>query len=534
LSRGPSTTNGATLPAATLEARAPSLRAHASDEQLARAAGRGDAAAFEALYERHHLPLLSFARHMLGGVHDAEDVVQHTFLAADRQFRAGKLPGAVRAWLYTVARNRCVSMLRARREAPGLPDAAMPSLENLAAEVEQREDLRNLLDDVRALPDDQRAALLLAELGDLSHPEVAKVIGTRPGKVKALVFQARETLMAAAHARAIPCRSIQEELAVANGSSLRRRHLRNHLAHCRGCREYADSVRAQRASLALILPVVPTVALRDTVLSGLVGGTAAGASAGATAGGVGLLAAKSSAAKLLTIAAVGGAAAGGGTAAITAHEAADRSRAAEHRAASPPVSRATAPVTPVLSRVAEHAPPVDRLPARSLRKDVSSRPARTERTRAERRGAAAPEPRGHANGREHERAAAKTPPGQAKTKPTHAKPKPAPAKPKGAPAKPKGAFAKPKRATAKPAPAKPKPTSAKPKTPAEPRNAAAKPKDAPAQVKSPPALKPKPHKVARADPSKPGQDAQPVEPPKAQSAPAAASQAADAPGQARP
>ena len=48
-----------------------------TDEQLARAAAAGDVQAFEALYERHHRGLLSFCRHMLGGVHDAEDVVQH-------------------------------------------------------------------------------------------------------------------------------------------------------------------------------------------------------------------------------------------------------------------------------------------------------------------------------------------------------------------------------------------------------------------------------------------------------------------------
>src|SRR5215218_7377808 len=167
-------------------------RGHRTDEQLARAAGRGERGAFEALYERHHRPLLSFARHMLGRMHDAEDVVQHTFLSADRSFRTGNVPKAVRAWLYTVARNRCISVLRARRDEHDLADAALPSTENLAADVEQRAELRELLADLRTLPDDQRAALLLSELGDLSHVEVAGVIGVKPAKVKALVFQARQ------------------------------------------------------------------------------------------------------------------------------------------------------------------------------------------------------------------------------------------------------------------------------------------------------------------------------------------------------
>ena len=119
---------------------------------------------------------------MLGRMHDAEDVVQHTFLAADRAFRAGKVPKAVRAWLYTVARNRCVSVLRARRDDVALGGHACVSTESLAAEVEQREELRALLADLRRLPDDQRAALLLAELGELSHAEVARVIGVRQGQ----------------------------------------------------------------------------------------------------------------------------------------------------------------------------------------------------------------------------------------------------------------------------------------------------------------------------------------------------------------
>ena len=243
-------------------------RGHSSDEQLAHAAGRGDMAAFDALYQRHHQPLLAFARHMLGRMHDAEDVVQHTFLAADRAFRAGKVPRAVRAWLYTVARNRCVSVLRARRDELALAGDERVSTDGLAAEVEQREELRALVADLRRLPDDQRAALLLAELGELTHVEVARVIGVRQGKVKALVFQARETLAAASHARSLSCRSIREELSVATGAGLRRRHLRDHLTQCEGCREFSEQVRAQRAALAVVLPVVPSVGLHEAIVGG--------------------------------------------------------------------------------------------------------------------------------------------------------------------------------------------------------------------------------------------------------------------------
>jgi RNA polymerase sigma factor (sigma-70 family) len=433
-----------------------------TDEALARAAGRGDAAAFEALYERHHLALLSFARHMVARLHDAEDVVQHTFLAADRAFRSGKVPRSVRAWLFAVARNRCVSVLRARREDAGLPDAGVPSTENLAAEVERREDLRHLLADVRALPEDQRAALLLAELGELSHAEVADVIGVRPSKVKALVFQARETLMAAASARSIPCRSIREELAVATGAELRRRHLRHHLAQCSACRDYAGRVRAQRASLAVILPVVPSVALREGVLAGLSGGAAA-TGAGA---GVGVLAAKSTAAKLLAIAAVGGAAAGGGTVAVTADDAPERQRPAAERS----VERAPASAAPA---VAVPAPAAERTVARPERRASRPQDERKPRSRRERRA--------------RRQAGTDTPPGQAKK-----------------PAVPPG--------QAKKQSAKTPPGLAK--KPAQPPGQAKKQgAETPRQVKKP-ALLPKPAKPPKPD-----------KPPKLQQAPAAAAPA---------
>ena len=447
-----------------------------SDEQLARAAGRGDVAAFEALYDRHHLQLLSFSRHMLGRVHDAEDVVQHTFIAADGAFRSGKVHASVRAWLYTVARNRCISVLRARREEHELPDAGVPSTENLAGYVEHRADLRELLADLRTLPDDQRAALLLSELGDLSHAEVAAVIGVRSRKVKALVFQAREHLMAVAEARMIPCHSIREELAVATGAGLRRRHLRNHLAECEDCSAYAARVRAQRASVAAILPVIPTVALRDTVLGALGTGGAAAAGAGGAGAGLGALAAKSTAAKVLAIAAIGGTAAGGGTAAVRAL---DDSRAhrpahpAQHHAGTAPAAAPAAMAlpapgaAPAIVRTSERARAVERASARdapSNRRKAADAPDDASSTSPGRRhgeGKPADQPatsRGRALGHAKQQTRGDTPPGQVKraatgkpTPPGQAKKQAAP-QPKAKPAKPPAAPALVPAASAPPVP----------------------------------------------------------------------------------
>ncbi len=373
--------------------------------------------AFEALYARYHLTLLSFARHMLGRAHDAEDVVQHTFLAADSAFRAGKVPASVRAWLYTVARNRCISVLRMRREDHDLPGTGVRSTEDLASEVEHREDLRELLADLRALPEDQRAALLLAELGDLSHADVAAVIGVRAGKVKALVFQARQTLMAAADARAIPCRSIRRELATATGSAGRRRHLRDHVARCDGCAAFSARVHTQRSSLAAILPVVPTVALREGVFAGLGAGTGAAAAAGGASTGIGILAAKSTAAKLLTIAAMGGAA-GGGALAVGAHDPPGGSRPVTTPGNAPAVRSArSAPSLPAITPAAspgaivrftgDHASVDPRRRAAAHRRAPANRSSRRDRSRAGR----PPDVERHGNGRSADHPGA--PPGRA-------------------------------------------------------------------------------------------------------------------------
>ena len=164
------------------------------DEQLAGLVGRGDSAAFETLYDRHHAPLLAFCRHMVGSREDGEDVLQQAFLRAHKALCDGRVPDRVRPWLFAIARNRCLTLIAARRDAAIPVEDVEPSFDGLAEDVQRRADLRELVTDLGRLPEDQRGALVLAELGDFSHPEIARVIGCSPAKVKALVFQARTSL----------------------------------------------------------------------------------------------------------------------------------------------------------------------------------------------------------------------------------------------------------------------------------------------------------------------------------------------------
>ncbi len=268
--------------------RSPGDLEHEEDRRLAALAADGDEAAFEAIFERHHRGLLTFSRHLLGSQEEAEDALQHTFTAAHRRLVEHGPPDHLRAWLYASARNRCYSMLRARRELPqdGLPEAAVWMPE----EVERRSDLRDLLSDIERLPDDQRSALVLAEIEDLGHAEVAEVIGCPPDKVRSLVFQARTTLGGWREARSISCRDVREELAIARGPELRRAWLTRHLAVCPDCAAFREDVADQRRRVALLLPPVPiALALKEGMLEAAVGGLAGGAAAagagGAAAGG---------------------------------------------------------------------------------------------------------------------------------------------------------------------------------------------------------------------------------------------------------
>jgi RNA polymerase sigma factor (sigma-70 family) len=305
------------------------VRRSATDERLVAAVRAGSEDAFAVVFDRYHRRILSFCRHMLGSREESEDAVQATFLSAYRDLVGSEKPIQLRPWLYAIARNHCLSVLRARRESASLDDVE-PSVDGLAAEVQRRADLRDLLADLARLPDDQRAALVLSEVGDLSHEDVAGILDCPREKVKGLVFQARTSLAASRSARDTPCEEIRAQLSTLSGAALRRRTLRRHLRDCAGCRAFQAEVKRQRAAMAVLLPVVPTVALRSSVLGAVragraggaagLGGTAAAggggaivAGGGAATGGVGAVLG-SGAAKVLIAAALVAGGAGGGVA----------------------------------------------------------------------------------------------------------------------------------------------------------------------------------------------------------------------------
>ena len=364
------------------------------DRRLAELAAEGDERAFAVLYDRHHRALLGFCRHMLRSGGEAEDALQQTFLRAHRALVTHGPPTDPRPWLYTIARNHCRTLLATRRDE--LPvDAAAPQAVGPGEQVQMRADLRAVVADVERLPDDQRAALVLAELADLSHEQIGDVIGVRPGKVKALIYQARSTLIAERDAREMPCESIREQLATARGGALRRGPLRRHLRSCAPCRAYRFAVADQRHALALALPVTPSIGLKAAVLgsASAAGGAGAAAVGGAsTAASVtGGFTAKVVAGALL----VGGGATGGAVIVDRADPAPRPAPGTVKKAATaqPPAAAATTtPAAAVSSAPSAAVPVVQRAKRRALKRADRRAPGRRGRGLA--RGEALPLPVG--------------------------------------------------------------------------------------------------------------------------------------------
>jgi RNA polymerase sigma factor (sigma-70 family) len=263
----------------------------AADERLVKSVRCGDRAAFEVLYDRHAAGLLSFCLYMLGSRQDAEDAVQATFACAYRSLLADDRPVRLRPWLYTIARNSSLSILRRRH--PTVELNGEPALTgDPQRELELRDEVRKLLGGLMALPERQRTTLTLAELHGLSHTEIASVLGVRPAQVKAYAYQARANLLSDRAARETSCLDIREELTRARGVELRKTKLHRHLRSCSDCREYKQALSSQRQQLASLFPAVPSLALKMRALHDVLGnvGLSGPAAEGATVTGTAIAA----------------------------------------------------------------------------------------------------------------------------------------------------------------------------------------------------------------------------------------------------
>lgn len=193
-------------------------------------------ARFHALYDEHHEGLYRFCLGLLRHADDARDVIQSTMVKALQALRAGTEPRSPRAWLYTIARNEAVDLLRARRGEAGLD--ALPELAAPELDPATRATVTALLADLHRLPEQQRSAVVLRELQGLEYEEIAEVLGTTPGNARQSVFKARTSLFDFDRGRDLACEEVRRAVSEADGRPLRKGPLSAHLVGCPECRAF--------------------------------------------------------------------------------------------------------------------------------------------------------------------------------------------------------------------------------------------------------------------------------------------------------
>jgi RNA polymerase sigma-70 factor (ECF subfamily) len=155
----------------------------------------GDRAAFDAIVRATERAMFRVAARLLGDYDEAGDVLQDAYVRAFEALTSGEFVGrsSVSTWLYRVVTNASLDALRARKRRRAVPiEEASDAGRDGAAE--SRIALRELGALLDALPDEQRAALVLKELEGLSTAEAAKVLGTTEGAVEQRLVRARATL----------------------------------------------------------------------------------------------------------------------------------------------------------------------------------------------------------------------------------------------------------------------------------------------------------------------------------------------------
>lgn len=177
-----------------------------SDEELMPLIAAGEAAAFEAIYERRQAGIYRFALRMCGCRSAAEDVTQDVFMALMRdagQYESAR--GSVAAYLYGMARNRVLRLLERQRAFTTIAedpsennsplDQALILREDPLAELSRGELIESVRRAILALPLHYREVIVLCHLQEMSYADAARILGCAVGTVRSRLHRARELLI---------------------------------------------------------------------------------------------------------------------------------------------------------------------------------------------------------------------------------------------------------------------------------------------------------------------------------------------------
>jgi RNA polymerase sigma-70 factor (ECF subfamily) len=167
----------------------------ASDEELMAQVGRGDQAAFRLIAHRYAGRAVGLARRITGSESDSDDIVQEALLRVWINAPRWRPSAAFRTWFYRIVLNLCLNRKR-RRPFFALDQAGEPPdpSPDAAAQLERAEFDRALAAAIAALPERQRAAIVLTYHEGFGNAEAAAALDTTVGGIETLLVRARRTL----------------------------------------------------------------------------------------------------------------------------------------------------------------------------------------------------------------------------------------------------------------------------------------------------------------------------------------------------
>jgi RNA polymerase sigma-70 factor (ECF subfamily) len=166
-------------------------RPREEDRDAIEASRRGDGEAFGRLVEQYQRDVYRLCFRYVNNHHDASDLAQEAFLKAFRAIGRFRGDSAFSTWLYRIAVNTCLNFRAARRlPSEELDDNIADRTRGVADRLVDDELSARVRAAVSRLPEKQRATLILKVYHDLTHEEVASILGSSVGTVKANLFHA--------------------------------------------------------------------------------------------------------------------------------------------------------------------------------------------------------------------------------------------------------------------------------------------------------------------------------------------------------
>ncbi len=246
-------------------------RAQLDDPAAVAAMAAGDPVGLESVYRRYADRLHAYARSIVGDADTASDVVQETFLTAQERVRQLRDPARLASWLYAIARNECLSRLRARKRTVMLGDSDEPVLDTDPGRAVHAEQVRELVHAAAAgMNDGDREVFELTVRHGLPAAEVGRVLGVSDNHAHARISRARSQFEGALGALVLArdgrgrCEGLDAVLSDWDGSLtiLTRKRIERHAKDCVVCTDRRRE-RMNPAGLLAAYTALPFVVVVD-------------------------------------------------------------------------------------------------------------------------------------------------------------------------------------------------------------------------------------------------------------------------------